>query len=61
MLCKVFFWSKESFVFFNKTGEHNFPITFKMLAADSEMLATEIRMEKFTFDEDSTAILVLCP
>lgn len=42
-------------------GEYNFPITLNMLAVDSEMLATEIRMGKFTFDEDSTAILFLSP
>lgn len=31
-----------------------------MLALDSEMLATEIRMEKSMFDEDYVDILVLC-
>lgn len=54
------FLKQKELCFFNKIGEYNFPITLNMLAVDSEMLATEIRIGKFTFDVDSTAILFLC-
>lgn len=38
-----------------------FPMTLSLLAVDSEMLATEIQMNKCMFDKDCTVILVLCP